>query len=125
MLSEQNMPVAFLDRLPLPNLRVYTAASVLALSGCIYFAQQTVSKGALQNQMNRGNATQDAVSVGQKVGMMFAVMVREPMCVWVSFENCGAKTIFALWLVELLLNKPFEKKLVCKGTALSKITELA
>lgn len=81
------MPVVLLDRLPLPNLRVYTAVSVLALSGCIYFAQQTVSKGALQDEMNKGNITQDAVSIGQKMGMMFAVMIREPMCVWVSIKD--------------------------------------
>lgn len=77
------MPVVLLDRLPLPNLRVYTAASVLALSGCVYFAQQTVSKGALQDEMNNTNSTQDA-SIGEKLGMMFTVMIREPMCVWVS-----------------------------------------
>lgn len=78
------MPVVLLDRLPLPNLRVYTAASVLALSGCVYFAQQTVSRGAPQDDMDKTNATEEYTSVGQKVSQVFAVMIREPMCVWVS-----------------------------------------
>lgn len=81
------MPVVLLDRLPLPNVRVYTAASVFALSGCVYFAQQTVSKGAAQDEMDRDNATQDVATVAQKLAMMYDVMVREPMCVWVSFSK--------------------------------------
>lgn len=36
------MPIAILDRIPFPNLRAYTAGSVLALSACLYYAMQTI-----------------------------------------------------------------------------------
>ncbi|KAL3288048.1 hypothetical protein HHI36_002500 [Cryptolaemus montrouzieri] len=91
------MPVAILDRIPLPNLRAYTAGSVLALSACVYFVTQTIKdpnwdsvqsdiKNVLQNELD--NSTNSSLSDGRTMRKymtdVFTVLIREPICVWVS-----------------------------------------
>lgn len=90
------MPVSLVDRLPMPNLRLYTSGSVLALSACIYYATQVIKDpnwsttesgdiAGLNNDLNKTNASViDGRTVGQYVQDVFSVMIREPICVWVS-----------------------------------------
>lgn len=91
------MPVVLLDRLPLPNLRIYTCGSVLALSACVYFAMQVakdpgwhrgdhsdVDSDITKQDLNRTNASMDGTSFSRVVSNVFAAMLREPICVWVS-----------------------------------------
>ncbi|KAJ3638693.1 hypothetical protein MTP99_002038 [Tenebrio molitor] len=91
------MPVILLDRLPVPNLRMYSSGSVLALSACIYFATQVIKDpnwsagesdmaNAIHKQdSNKSNASlPDGRTMGQYVSDVFSVMIREPICVWVS-----------------------------------------
>jgi autocrine motility factor receptor len=89
------MPVILLDRLPVPNLRMYSSGSVLALSACIYFATQVIKDpnwsagesdmaNAIHKQdSNKSNASlPDGRTMGQYVSDVFSVMIREPICVW-------------------------------------------
>lgn len=95
------MPIIFLERLPLPNLKTYTCASVLALSACVYYATYFVRdpqwnrpKSDLEISPNRdttitnntNTSSADGRSFGQFTGDVFTVLTREPICVWVSFE---------------------------------------
>lgn len=41
--NSQNMPNVILDRIPLPNLRLYTSVSVLLVSCCVYYAISSTS----------------------------------------------------------------------------------
>lgn len=44
LFCDVNMPVIFVERLPLPSLRAYTTVSVLLLAGSIYYALQVTSE---------------------------------------------------------------------------------
>lgn len=93
------MPVVPLERLPLPNLKVYSFVSVVALSACIYYAAQIIKEPNWNyptefDKKDSGNAAgarnttdADGRTVGQFVSDVFTVMIREPVCVWVSFPN--------------------------------------
>lgn len=94
------MPAVILDRLPLPNLKTYTCGSVLALSACVYFAMQVIKDPGWNHgnngdvgstvtisDLNRTNASYSGRSLGQVVSQVFVVMIREPVCVWVSNNN--------------------------------------
>ncbi|KAK9892007.1 hypothetical protein WA026_018195 [Henosepilachna vigintioctopunctata] len=90
------MPVPILDRIPLPNLRAYTAGSVLALSICVYLATQTVKdpnwdsvhsdiKSVSNPELyNTNSSASDARTMRKFMSDVFTVLVREPFCVWVS-----------------------------------------
>ena len=94
------MPVTLLDRLPMPNLRMYSSGSVVALSACVYYATQVIKdpnwSAAADSadivglhkevvDLNKSNASMpDGRSMGQYVSDVFSVMIREPVCVWVS-----------------------------------------
>lgn len=100
------MPVTLVDRLPLPNLKVYTAGSVLLVSVAVYYALNVTS-----DQNWRGNLTVaradpspedgaglalepappvlDPLNVTRNLTEQFAdvmtFMMQEPLCMWVSF----------------------------------------
>ncbi|XP_044264792.1 E3 ubiquitin-protein ligase AMFR-like [Tribolium madens] len=83
------MPVILLDRLPVPNLRMYSAGSVLALSACIYYATQVIKDpdwGVVSEDLKDSNKSNASVphgrTMGQFVSDVFSVMIREPVCVW-------------------------------------------
>lgn len=96
------MPVVWLERLPLPNLRTYTCVSVVALSACVYFALQVIKdpnwelsagevggKSLIQaatgasEGLNRTNSSNtDTRTFSQWASQAVSVMVREPICVW-------------------------------------------
>lgn len=106
------MPVTLVDRLPLPNLKVYTAGSLLLLSIAVYHAIGVTSDPAwrlnatLQRQEAMAAATAAAARAGghpqpvmipvdghvadstrniteQFVDIM-TFMMQEPLCMWVS-----------------------------------------
>lgn len=106
------MPVTFVDRLPLPNLKVYTAGSVLLLSIAVYHAIGVTSDPAwrvnatLQRQEVMAAAAAAAAEAGGQhqpviipVGShaanttrnvteqfvdVLTFMMQEPLCMWVS-----------------------------------------
>lgn len=90
------MPVVPLDRLPVPNLKIYSVISVAALSTCVYFAAQIIKDPNWNNvlsEMDAKNSIPKSVENGtvldnrtlaQYVSDIFAVMIREPVRVWVS-----------------------------------------
>lgn len=103
------MPVTLVDRLPLPNLKVYTAGSVLLLSVAVYYALSVTSDpswrvnatlqrqdgmaGEAEGELARAvqpvvaplndsaNATRNLTEHFVEV-MTF--MMQEPLCMWVS-----------------------------------------
>lgn len=96
------MPVVWLERLPLPNLKTYTCVSVVALSACVYFALQVikdpewelatgdvggkslfqVATGVSEGHNRTNNSNTDTRTISQWMSQAVAVMVREPICVW-------------------------------------------
>lgn len=88
------MPVAALDRIPLPNLKTYSCVSVLALSGCAYFAMQVIrdpdwSKAddkKYHKNLVKNDTMVEGRSFGHYMSDVFTVMIREPVCVWVSLS---------------------------------------
>ncbi|CAG9837281.1 unnamed protein product [Diabrotica balteata] len=84
------MPMFPFERLPLPNLKIYSSVSVVALSACIYYAVQIVKEPSwnytptVEKKENEPwNVTNpDPRTAGQFVSDVFTVMIREPVCVW-------------------------------------------
>ncbi|XP_019865622.1 E3 ubiquitin-protein ligase AMFR [Aethina tumida] len=88
------MPSALFERFPMPNLKIYTAISVVALSACVYYAVQHIkdpknliqpeSGGASdQMQLNRTNATgESGRTATQFITEVFYLMIRENVCTW-------------------------------------------
>jgi len=88
------MPMEFLDRLPVPNLRVYTSISFAILSCSIYYATQIIKDPAWRtnhthidigaNAVTEDNADPtDPRSLGTHLKEMLECMVDEPVCIWV------------------------------------------
>uniref|UniRef100_A0A2A4JH90 Uncharacterized protein n=1 Tax=Heliothis virescens TaxID=7102 RepID=A0A2A4JH90_HELVI len=96
------MPVTLVDRLPLPNLKVYTAGSVSVLSIAVYYALSVTSDPnwrvnatlGRQDAMEPGegeprllpapmqnNATRN---VSEQFVDVMTFMMQEPLCMWVS-----------------------------------------
>lgn len=107
------MPVTLVDRLPLPNLKVYTAGSVLLLSIAVYHAIGVTSDPAwrvnatLQRQEAMAAAAAAAGAGGQHQPVIIPIgshtanttrniteqfvdiltfMMQEPLCMWVSTD---------------------------------------
>lgn len=79
-----NMPVIFLDRIPLPTLKAYTCVSVVALSACVYVAVQTIKDPNWNStQTEQQHDHNNTLSLGQLMYQIFSVMIREPISVWV------------------------------------------
>lgn len=115
------MPTLFFDHLPLPNLKTYTCASVIALTACIYYATCTVrdpnwnraksdldithntANGYIIN--NDTNGSVDGRTFGQFTGDTFSVLAREPICVSVSLS---CLYYFILTLVQFYPSTPFK-----------------
>lgn len=102
------MPVTLVDRLPLPNLKVYTAGSVLLLSVAVYYALNTTSDPTWRATLTTPRS--DALAVGADPGSaalaqlpppalpslnttrnlteqfvdVMTFMMQEPLCMWVS-----------------------------------------
>ena len=96
------MPLLFLERIPLPSLRTYTAVSVGLLSLSVYYAVQVssdpnwkvnntskivadVDAGKNDSDQNvlTWNKTQNASLIFQLQEIVY-FMIQEPLCIWVS-----------------------------------------
>lgn len=86
------MPMEFLERLPVPNLRVYTAISFTILSCSIYYATRIIKDPAWRTNHTHvdvgvpsGNDVDpiDPRSLGTHLKELLECMVVEPVCVWV------------------------------------------
>lgn len=104
------MPVVPLDRLPMPNLKIYSFISVAALSTCVYVAAQVVkdpnwnivpsdmdNKGSIPTGADNTTSL-DNRALAQYVSDIFTVMIREPVRVWVSFYS--SFILFNQWLCQ-------------------------
>ncbi|XP_036140608.1 E3 ubiquitin-protein ligase AMFR isoform X2 [Monomorium pharaonis] len=90
------MPMEFLERLPVPNLRVYTAISFTILSCSIYYATQIIKDPAWRTNHTHVDVTvaypgngidpTDPRSFGTHLKELLECMVVEPVCVWLSFS---------------------------------------
>lgn len=89
---EPNMPL-FLDRFPMPSLRVYATVSMAVLSSSIYYAAQIVkdpawrSNNTIASDIN-DNLTENATvvdprTIGVHMKELVMCMTQEPICVWV------------------------------------------
>lgn len=82
----------FLDRLPVPNLRVYTAVSFGVLSCSVYYAAQIKDPAWKSNhtyvETGADTVTGDIDSDPRNLVMHFkeliTCMLDEPICIWVS-----------------------------------------
>jgi len=86
------MPMEFLERLPVPNLRVYTAISSTILSCSIYYATQIIKDPAWRTNHTHIDVgghpggdidPTDPRSLGTHLKELLECMVVEPVCVWV------------------------------------------
>jgi len=82
----------FLERLPVPNLRVYTAISSTILSCSIYYATQIIKDPAWRTNHTHIDVgghpggdidPTDPRSLGTHLKELLECMVVEPVCVWV------------------------------------------
>lgn len=107
------MPVTLVDRLPLPNLKVYTAGSVLLLSVAVYYALSVTSDPEWRANVTAPRAEAEALAAGAEAGSeagpallpppppglqplngtqnlteqfvdVMTFMMQEPLCMWVS-----------------------------------------
>ncbi|KAG7202775.1 hypothetical protein KM043_009943 [Ampulex compressa] len=81
----------FLDRLPVPNLRVYTTISFAILSCSVYYAAQIIKDPAWRTNhtfVDEGtdtvvvDGTGDPRSLGMHLKELLECMVDEPICIW-------------------------------------------
>lgn len=91
------MPMEFLDRLPVPNLRVYTTISFAILSCSIYYAAQIIKDPAWRTNHTyvdasaytiTGDDMADPRSLGTHLKELLECMVDEPVCIWVCLFKC-------------------------------------
>lgn len=100
------MPVTLVDRLPLPNLKVYSAGSVSLLSIAVYYALSVTSDPNWR--VNATQSRQDAMAepdegeaklvmatpalhaangtknITEQFVDVMSFMMQEPLCMWVS-----------------------------------------
>lgn len=99
------MPMEFLERLPVPNLRVYTAISFTILSCSIYYATQIIKDPAWRtNHTHVGVVAHhgddnidptDPRSLGTHLKELWECMVGEPVCAWVCSNLFQKKRLFS------------------------------
>ncbi|KAG8236856.1 hypothetical protein J437_LFUL017221 [Ladona fulva] len=97
------MPVIFLDRLPLPNLRTYVTVSVLLLTSSVFYAAEVTSDPEWKNNLTaysqetrtarteKNDSSEFVTSNGiveEIIPKRFrprevvAFMIRDPLCIW-------------------------------------------
>lgn len=92
--SDANMPMEFLDRVPVPNLRLYTTISIAVLSCSVYYAVLAVKDPAWRtNHTNivsgidiviKNSTMTNPKTFGTHFKEIMAFMVQDPGCIWVS-----------------------------------------
>ncbi|KAK0074139.1 hypothetical protein PV325_008714, partial [Microctonus aethiopoides] len=86
------MPTVFLNRVPLPSFRVYTAISIGILSCSLYYAAQIVKDPEwrtnhttiIDKNENSTDSTNsnDPRTAGMHFKELIACMIQEPVCFW-------------------------------------------
>nr|XP_050862799.1 E3 ubiquitin-protein ligase AMFR-like isoform X1 [Vespula vulgaris]XP_050862800.1 E3 ubiquitin-protein ligase AMFR-like isoform X1 [Vespula vulgaris]XP_050862802.1 E3 ubiquitin-protein ligase AMFR-like isoform X1 [Vespula vulgaris] len=105
------MPMEFLDRLPVPNLRVYTTLSFAVLSCSVYYAAQIVKDPAwranhtsiiegIDDVMENGTMTYPK-SFGMHFKELLSFMAQDPACIWTLINMA--------YCVLILLGKTIQK----------------
>lgn len=90
------MPMEFLERFPVPSLRVYTTISFAILSCSIYYAAQIIKDPAWRtnhtyvdvggaNTVAQEDVT-DPRSLGTHLKELLECMMDEPVCIWVCLS---------------------------------------
>lgn len=83
----------FLDRLPIPNLKVYTAISFSVLSCSVYYAAQIIKDPAWKSNhtyvdVERVTSSEgidvDPRNLAMHLKELLECMLDEPICIWVS-----------------------------------------
>ncbi|XP_047997251.1 E3 ubiquitin-protein ligase AMFR-like [Leguminivora glycinivorella] len=117
------MPVTLIDRLPLPNLKVYTAASVSLLSVAVYYALSVTGEAgwranatlaragaageaALQPAAAERPPASDLNSsriVFEQVADVLAFMMQEPLCMWTVINMSYCLLALLGWGVQRLV----------------------
>ncbi|XP_011142738.1 E3 ubiquitin-protein ligase AMFR isoform X2 [Harpegnathos saltator] len=94
-----NMPMEFLERFPIPSLRMYTTISFAVLSCSIYYAVQIIKDPAWRtnhiyidvgvNTITRDDAA-DPRSFGTYLKELLECMIDEPVCIWtlINMVHC-------------------------------------
>jgi len=87
------MPLEFLERLPVPNFRIYTTISFAVLFCSVYYATQIIKNPAWRTNhthVDVGTHPGDDVdlidprSLGTHLKELLECMVAEPVCIWVG-----------------------------------------
>ncbi|CAK9803202.1 E3 ubiquitin-protein ligase AMFR [Anthophora quadrimaculata] len=103
------MPIEFLDRLPIPNLRVYTAISFAVLSCSVYYAVQIIKDPAWKSNHTHVEMENESISDIEVDPRNFAIhltellecMLDEPICIWTLINMA--------YCVLILLGKTIQK----------------
>ncbi|XP_015593619.1 E3 ubiquitin-protein ligase AMFR isoform X1 [Cephus cinctus] len=106
------MPMVFLDRLPVPSIRVYTTISIAILSCSVYYAAQIVKDPAWRtnqteiavgdgNNVTGNGIANDSRTIGVHLEELLACMVQEPGCIWTLINMA--------YCVLILLGKSIQK----------------
>ncbi|CAD1473324.1 unnamed protein product, partial [Heterotrigona itama] len=103
------MPMEFLERLPIPNLRVYMALSFAVLSCSVYYAVQIIKDPAWKSNHTyvetKNESTSDIESDPRNFAMhmkeLLECMVDEPACIWTLINMA--------YCVLILLGKTIQK----------------
>lgn len=83
------MPLSLMDRLPLPNLKAYTAGSALLLSGGVYYALSVTGDAAWRANSTLPPSPSQPVPANHTRNLtenfveVMAFMMQEPLCMWV------------------------------------------
>ncbi|XP_033185533.1 E3 ubiquitin-protein ligase AMFR [Bombus vancouverensis nearcticus] len=113
------MPIEFLDRLPMPNLRLYTAISFGVLSCSIYYAVQIIKDPAWKithTYVDSENDSANNIDFDPRDSSMYLkelleCMLDEPICIWtlINMAYCVlillGKTIQKLVFAELRVSE--------------------
>ncbi|XP_076652443.1 E3 ubiquitin-protein ligase AMFR [Halictus rubicundus] len=93
----------FLDRLPIPNLRVYTAISFAVLSCSVCYAAQIIEDPAWKSNHTvvEVELESDPRNLGMRLKELFECMLDEPICIWTLINMA--------YCVLILLGKTIQK----------------
>ncbi|CAK1553135.1 unnamed protein product [Leptosia nina] len=102
------MPVTIVDRLPLPNLKVYSAGSVLLLSVAVYYAMNVTSdpnwraNATLQRQDSSAEAIEPEGprNLTEQLLEVITFMMQEPLCMWTVINMSYCLVALGGWLVQ-------------------------
>ncbi|XP_063386142.1 E3 ubiquitin-protein ligase AMFR-like [Cydia fagiglandana] len=120
------MPVTLIDRLPLPNLKVYTAASVSLLSVAVYYALSVTGEAGwranatlarpeppgeaglqpaerLQPAAGAPELLNNSRIISEQVADVLAFMMQEPLCMWTVINMSYCLLALLGWGVQRLV----------------------